>query len=220
MEVETTRCHTQGHPEFRLVCDDEVTSRLGAAPLVSWLEERVLAGETFRPGEGLQIGWMFGQVFGRPDGTLGIFEPDFKTVPVVWQDGVTLTLRHAWFQKEVAASVALSPSFPSYRQSVIVCSRLEGASTILMHREQPSDLDSGWFIGCYDDDHDHQDFTQLTTVSLYEAAVSLNRRFIEYVALPPGCHIVTGQGPPFISIQDKVLEVVPGTLFSARGMQS
>jgi len=188
--------------------------------LIGWLEERVLGGEVFRPGESLQVGWMYDKIVSRSDGTLGIVEPDFKTVPVAWVEGVALTLRHIWFQKEVAASVALAPSFPSYRQSAIVCSRLRGASAVMMHREEPSDVDSGWFIGCYDDDHDHQDPAELLSVSLFEAAVSWDQRFIAYLALPAGCYVVAGQGPPSISMHDKPLQVAPRSLLSAFGVPS
>jgi hypothetical protein len=221
VRAETTRCQSTGHPEFRLVCDDHVTSQLGIPWLVSWLEERVLAGERFHPGESVQIGWMFDQIVGRPDGSLGISEPDFKAMPVAWADCITLTLRHLWFQKEVAASVAQAATYPSYRQAAVVCSRLRGASAIVMHRDEPTNLDSGWFIGCHDDDHDHQDVTQLVSASLYEVAVSWDQRFIAYAALPTGSNVVTaGQGPPVITLHDKLLEVVPGSILSSFGKLS
>jgi hypothetical protein len=199
-----------------LVCDDTVTSRLGLPWLLSWLEERVLAGERFRPGESLQIGWMFDQIVDRPDGSLGIAEPDFESMPVEWVDCVTLTLRHIWFQKESAASVAQIATYPSYRQTAVVCSRLRSAAAIVMHHDEPTDnLDSGWFIGCYDDDHDHDDVTQLISVSLYEVAVSWDQRFIAYAALPLGCTVVAGQGPPVITMGNAILEIVPGSLLSS-----
>ena len=220
MQVETTRCHTKGHPEFTILCDEHLTSEVGAPWLVSWLEERVIAGEVFRPGESIQVGWMYDLILSRPDGTLGIQEPDFEQVPVAWVESVTHTLRHIWYQKEVAASVALAPRFPSYRQSAVVCTRLRDTSVVFMHRGDPSDHDSGWFIGCYDDDHDHQDVTQLVSVSLFEAAVSWDQRFIAYAALPSGCYVVAGQGPPVITMDDEALEIVPGSLLSSWAVSS
>ena len=150
----------------------------------------------------------------------GVSEPDFDSTPLAWVDCVTLTLRHLWFQKEVAASVAQAPNFPSYRQSAVVCSRLRGASAFVMHRDEPTNLDSGWFIGCYDDDHDHQDVTQLSSASLYEVAVSWDQRFIAYAALPENCYVVAGEGPPVITMEDKLLTVVPGSLLSSFGKLS
>ena len=39
-----------------------------------------------------------------------------------------------------------------------------------MTRSDPTDsADSGWFVGCLADDHDHQQPANLTRVSLYEA---------------------------------------------------
>lgn len=220
MEAETTRCESVGHPEFRILCDEHVTSKVGAPWLVSWLEERVLAGELFHPGESVQIGWMFTLLRERPDGSLGISEPDFQSTPLAWVDCVTLTLRHLWFQREVAASVAQAPSFPSYRQTAVVCSRLRGASAFVMNRDEPTNLDSGWFIGCYDDDHDHQDVTQLSSASLYEVAVSWDQRFIAYAALPVGCYVVAGDGPPVITMEARLLNVAPGSLLSSFGRLS
>ena len=89
-----------------------------------------------------------------------------------------------------------------------------------MHRDEPTHLDSGWFIGCYEDDHDHQDVTQLASASLYEVAVSWDQRFIAYAALPTGCYVVAGEGPPVITMEDKLLEVVPGSLLSSFGKLS
>jgi hypothetical protein len=218
VEVETTRCAKKEHPEFRLVYDDQdPTVRQTVPSIVSWLEDEVLSGVRFHPGESVQFGWMYDELFARPDGTLGIVEPDFQAVPVAWTESVTLTLRHLWFQKEVAASVSLEPAFPSYRQTAIVCNQLRGASSIFMHRAEPSGYDSGWFIGCNVDAHDHQDPSQLSGVSLFEAAVAWNQRFIPYVALPPGCCIIDGGEQPKIARQDVWLSFVPGSLLAARG---
>jgi hypothetical protein len=217
VQTETGRCHTKGHPEFTLIHDESVTSVVGVPWLTDWLEERVLGGEAFQSGESLQVGWMYDRVCTRRDGTLGILEPDFGTVPVAWVEGVSLTLRHLWFQKEVAASVGLDPAFPSYRQEAIACSKLRGAQAVLMHREQPShEWDSGWFIGCYEDEHDHQDAGQLVRTSLFEVAVASDQRFIPYAALPVGAYVILGQGPPFISMHDRILEILPGSLLAAR----
>ena len=164
-----------------------------------------MSGEVFRPGESLQVGWMYDLIVDRPDGTLGIQEPDFEQVPLAWVESATKTLRHIWFQKEVAASVALDPEFPSYRQRAIVCTRLRDTSVLFMHRETPADADSGWFIGCYDDDHDHNDVSQLVSVSLFEAAVAWDQRFIAYAALLPGCYVVAGQGPPVTIIVNGIV---------------
>ena len=221
MQAETTRCHTKGHPEFTILSDDHVTSEVGVPWLIAWLEDRVIAGEVFREGESVQVGWMYDLIIARPDGTLGIQEPDFQRVPVAWVESVTQTLRHIWYQKEVAASVALAPDFPSYRQTAIVCTRLRDSPVLFMHRDESSDPDSGWFIGCYDDGHDHQDAAQLVSVSLFEAAVSWDQRFIGYAALPAGCYVVAGQGgPPVITMEDKPLDLVPGSLLSSWGVSS
>jgi hypothetical protein len=187
-----------------------------SAWLLHWLEERVAAGELFKPGESIQIGWMHTRIFGRPGGTLGILEPDFASVPINWNDSVSLTLRHLWIHKEVAVGAGLADqaSFPSYRQSAIICRFLKGADTILMYRQPATEADSGWFIGCHSDSHDHQNPTELQCLSLYETAVRHDQRFIPYLALPAGTYVVAGAGVPFISVEDRVVEFAPGSLLA------
>jgi len=57
-------------------------------------------------------------------------------------------------------------------------------------------------------------------VSLFEAAVAWDQRFIAYAALPPRCYVVAGQGPPVITMEDTVLDIVPGSLLSAGPLSS
>ena len=163
---------------------------------------------------------MYTRLVAHADGALGLQEPDFLAMPVNWVECVTLTLRHLWLQKEAAASVALQPDFPSYRQSAIMCSRLQGSSVIHMDRRDSSGTDSGWFIGCYGDGHDHNDPKELTLASLFEAAVCLDSRFVAYAALPSGCSVVAGHGSPAVLMHDTLLDITPGSFLSSMGEAS
>jgi hypothetical protein len=217
VQAETTRCGGKEHREIRFIYDERDVAVAQMAPgILSWLESQVLQGARFQPGESIQIGWMYDEFFARPDGTLGIVEPDFETVPVAWVDSLTLTLRHLWYQKEVAASLGLEPDFPSYRQSAVVCTELRNAATVFMHREAQAGWDSGWFIGCNAENHDHQDPSQLTRVSLFEAAVTWNARFIQYVALPEGCYVDEAEGGLRIARGKEWLSFAPGSYLATR----
>ena len=96
-----------------------------------------------------------------------------QSMPIVWEQTVSRTLRDLRLQKDVVESV-LSPddlSFPSLLQSGLICTRLGTTTGLIMERVEGSGNDSGWFCGCYDADHDHNDAAELKCVSLYEAAV-------------------------------------------------
>ena len=83
------------------------------------LEQRVLGGERFAPGDSVQLGWMYTLIQERPDGHLAICEPDFLSLPVAWDEGVGRTLHHLLIQREVGASADVADvlEFPSYRMS-------------------------------------------------------------------------------------------------------
>jgi hypothetical protein len=89
-----------------------------------------------------------------------------------------------------------------------------------MHRQEPSGWDSGWFIGCNRDGHDHHDAKQLTGISLFDAAVTWNAGFIPYAALPPGCYVMVENGRPRICRNDEWLPVLPNSLLAAWGCNS
>jgi len=50
--------------------------------------------------------------------------------------------------------------------------------------------DSGWFFGCTQRDHAHNDIAELQRKSLYEAAVCIDSRLIPFLALPPESRFV------------------------------
>lgn len=60
-----------------------------------------------------------------------------------------------------------------------------------MNRTEPDgERDSGWFVGCLDDDHDHNDSDNLLCVSLYEAYTK-QKGIQSFVTFPVGTMIVS-----------------------------
>jgi len=217
--MRTTSCHRHRHPEFSVTYDpgvvlveDDVRWLLGS------LEEKVAAGERFADGETFQVGWVTTQIRAGADGRLVIWEPDMVQVPVAWAESVSSTLAHLRRQKDVCESVLTAGdlSFPTMRQSALVCTRLGQTPGGVMERTLPAGTDSGWFCGCREDGHDHNADGELRRVSLYEAAVRHAPEVVSYLALPEGVLLGIGGGPPVIFRHGRPLAFKTGSYLAVR----
>jgi hypothetical protein len=217
--LRTTRCSRHGHSEFRITADPAVAVVEGDATwLLEWLEDTVAQGTRFADGQTCQVGWVVTQIRQDGGGDLSIWEPDMCHLPVEWSESVSRTLAHLRLQKDVVESMLPSEelAFPSMVQSAIVCTRLQEAEDLVLERSAPAAADSGWFCGCREDDHDHNDSTELRRVSLYEAAVKRTPQIIPYLALPPGVLIAVAAGLPVVFRDGKPLDVHPGSYLAAQ----
>ena len=181
--------------------------------LIRVLESWVAEGRRFAAGEMVQVGWSLLQIESRDDGLLRFLEPDFKSMPVSWVPGVTSSLAHLRFQKDAVASVLPDDALdiPSLRQSCIVCNQLSGGPDFLMSRAAPEENDSGWFIGCLDESHDHNSIESVEVVSLHQAVVELAPGAVQYLGLPVGCGALVRAGEIAISNESGPLEVKAGS---------
>jgi hypothetical protein len=220
MAVEqTSRCGKFGHPEFRFNFDrTQVPVAEDVQWIIDWLEQAVAEGECFTPGQTCQIGWMVTEVRLGENGFLTLWEPDLRKMPVAWVESVSNMLAHLRLQKDVVESVlpASALTFPSMQQSAIICTRFGNKGHLVLERTQPKAADSGWFFGCLDKDHDHNDAAELRCVSLYEAVVSHAPQIIPYLALPAGVLIALENGAPAILHNGEALDFLKGSFLAAR----
>jgi hypothetical protein len=216
--LRTTTCARHGHPEFRIAYDPAVVVIADDVKwFLGWLEESVGGGARYAAGQTCQIGWAITQV--RHDGDdLSIWEPDMRDLPIAWSESVSYTLAHLRIQKDVVESV-LDPdelSFPSMLESAVICDRLGQGEDLVMERVEPAGADSGWFFGCREDGHDHNDAAELQRVSLYEAVIRHAPQIIPYLALPPGILVGVGPGGPTLFHQGEPLHPRPGSYLAKR----
>jgi hypothetical protein len=186
---------------------------------VGWLESAVARGERFSDGQTCQVGWMIFQVRAEKEGSLSLWEPDMRQMPIIWVESVSRTLAHLRLQKDVCESVLTADdvSFPSLGQSAIICTQLGQTTDVVMERTAPShESDSGWFCGCTDEEHDHNNTDHLQCVSLYEAAVKYAPEIIPYLALPEGILLKAGRDTPTIFLHGEELTIKPGSYLAAR----
>jgi hypothetical protein len=189
MEIRTIRCSLHGHPEIAIRFDQLLALDIDAKWLVAFLESSVAEGRKYEPGQTLQIGWTVTK-FQQSDANLvRLLEPVPGSEPIVFADSVTHTLAHLRQQKDVAESFCppIEWDFPSMLQSALVCTDLSipEAGVGVMARHAPDGRDSGWFFGCENSHHDHNDPANLVRLSLYRVGCQ-NPSVIKYLALPAG----------------------------------
>jgi hypothetical protein len=173
--VRTHECCRFGHPEFRLAFDSHQVIEPDVIWLTKFLSQNVASGTRYKPDETVQIGWVILKIKSNEEGTLSLFEPDFVEIPINFVDSVTQTLVQLRLQKSVAESIGFEDqiTFPSLRQSCLICTRVKDRGSFMMERFEMRENDSGWYLGCFDDDHDHNKPDNLQRVSLYDAACGM-----------------------------------------------
>lgn len=196
LEFRTTRCSAHGHPELTIRFGREVPVPGLERMLLGYFEEQVARGTKFLAGQTVQIGWATLRLMQRQDGTLGVLEPDLRG-ELKWIESVDQSLFETWRQKEILDSVGLAEraAFPRQALMAIVCTKAWDSPTLMLARTEPTGpTDSGWFIGCADEAHDHQQPDALVAVPLIEVAVRLPP-LTQFFALPPGVDaLVIGPG--------------------------
>jgi hypothetical protein len=213
MIISTTKCEEFGHPEFVLEADASVVPDIYVRNLVETIECMVKEGSCFRPGETFQIGWMLTRVQGQGPRQLTLEEPDMRSMPIQWIPGVTHTLRQKMLQVFMLDSVGLrhQMQIPTIRQSLIACTRYTDGDFFMTRSENNNERDSGWFVGCLDGGHDHNEAGNLRCISLYEAY--LGQRGIQgFVTFPVGATVlIDGKQGVTILNGAEPLGIVPGS---------
>jgi hypothetical protein len=177
----------------------------------------VAEGNTFGPGQTIQIGWLYGQFRPHLSAGLTIYEPDLDLFPVNWVPGVTNILRTKRAQVDVADSFGLrdQATFSSFRHSCLHCTAFSRECDFFMSRWEPKETDSGWFIGCLTGDHDHDDTANLRRVSTYELVTRVSLAPLIYLALPPEVIVTVQGGLPSAGLPDRELPIQPGSFLHA-----
>jgi hypothetical protein len=216
-ESTTTRCKQFAHPEVVVGYADTGVVQEDVANLIRILESMVEAGSSFEPGETVEVGWLYGQFREHHAGALTLYEPDLKAFPVSWVLGVTNILVTKRFQLDVADSFDLREraSFTTFRHSCLICSEYRAGIDFFMSRSQPENATSGWFIGCLNEQHDHNDPNKLICISTYELVTRVSRSPLMYLALPPEVIVEVKNELPRAALSDRPLSIASGSFVAA-----
>jgi hypothetical protein len=187
----TAKCAQYGHPEFQVSVSDKAIPRVDVDWFLSTLESMVAAGERFKPGETIQIGWIIAKAELGDKGALRLLEPDMKTIPVKFVDSMDATVRHLRAQKDSVESVlpASSLLFPSLSQSVVVHVQYKQAQKLVLERLSPRGSDSGWWLSDLADASAAKDPTRFAKISLYQLALD-RPDLVKFFAFPVGVQVV------------------------------
>ena len=210
----TTRCNDFGHQEFCLEFNPDIALAADAEFVANMLETMVSKGSLFQDGQSMQLGWSYLMLYTQQDGKLGFREADFLSMPIVWINGVSNTLRHLRLHKDIVESVIPTEylSIPSFRAECVVCNELKNADgQIMMIRQAEKNLDTGWFFGCFRKGHDHNNVDNLERISLYEAVIAHAPACLPYLGFPEGVTVLLGQGSPIFFYQGKELAIFEGS---------
>jgi len=208
----TSSCKRWNHPEFQICVSSAAIPAQDIAWFLDFLEQRVAAGERFRSGESLQVGWMYTTIQDGPDGMLRVQEPDMKTVPIKFVDSLDNTLKHVRAQRDIAASLtpAVSPEFPSLRQSAVVHVNYRTAECLLLSRFESDEMNSGWWISDLEDPSGSEDPTRFSKTSLYQLGVD-RPDLIKFFALPTGLQVAIDKTGIGVLDHEGEVAQVPGS---------
>ncbi len=215
MLVSTQHCRKFDHPEFVIEVDESRIPGEQIKLFIRNLEGLVAEGAAFRPQQTFKVGWMTTEVHAYEGSRLTLFEPDMEAWPIRFVPGITESLHQEMMQVFFVDSLAIprqEMEIPDIRQSAMVCSRYQETQDLFLARSEPFEkTDSGWFLGCLDDDHDHEEVENLAVVTLYQAF--LGRPEIEvWASFPRGTLIALEQGlVPRITRDDVPLDIQPGS---------
>jgi hypothetical protein len=206
----TSKCAEYGHAEFEINVSTKGVPRTDIDWMLGTLEAMVARGDRFKAGETMQIGWMLTQLEPGERGSLGVMEPDRKSLPIVFVDSVTHTIRDLRAQKDTVESVLPpgSMQFPTLRHSLVVRGNYVNAQRLMLMRLAPHDAtDSGWRLSDLDESSEAPE--AFARISLYQ--LGLDRpELVKFFALPQGVQIAL-DGRIYVLKDGAVLPVKQGS---------
>lgn len=206
--VKSDYCHLRKHAEFVIYFDPTCVLKQDAEWLIDHLESQVLNGVVFKAEQTIQIGWMVLKIAKEDDQYLTLQEPDFREIPIKFNLSVNNALTHLRMQKDTFESLDIRSGlqFPSILQSAIACTKYDDSGGFFLSRTKENKNDSGWFMGCTDIGHNHNNALNLKRLSLYELACS-REELIQFMALPEGVCVFSSLG--IIKVEFNGRELTP-----------
>lgn len=184
------------------------------------------------PGQTLSYGWSIlrfvadeQNLSGVGSGTLLIEERQnaFSQEHPTYVSGVTRTLALLQVQNEAMQRnrVTGASIYPHASQQALMCTRVTPETIHRLHplkadrAWQPDGKNSGWCIGCCDEDHDHDNPHELTRIHLFHLAESFPAVF-PYLAMPVGTMVLFEEHQAIVfRLHEGDGQIDPGSLLSS-----
>ncbi len=215
MVVSTQTCRKFDHPEFVLELENDALAQ-HARVLLGSIENLVARGEVLNPGETFQFGWITLQIRALDAGRLTLYEPDMVSSPIEYIPGANKTILQMMLQLFTLDSFDIERArmaVPNFRQTAMVCNQFAKAPIFFMTRNEPilHVNDSGWYMGCMNPEHVHENQENLECMTLYDAF--LKRKEIQHwLTFPIETKIfINHASPPKVWIGTERCKLVPGS---------
>lgn len=171
MDIATTVGVECNHPEIGFSYDERVIQEEEARFLISLLESKIRSGTRYTDGQIVRLGSMR-LMIKQEKNRLRLWQPDLHSLPLKYENSVThalLVLRIQQLAIKQAGEDVL-PAFPDMNQTILTCNNLDltGEYGICRFNPEPGTQESGWFLGCLDREHNHQDPANIKTEPLYQ----------------------------------------------------
>lgn len=184
----STKCQDVGDQQNLAFEIDAEAVQLGRW-VVSYFEDQIKKGVRFLPGQVVGLGWTL-LLLQQRERNLELLEPDFRSMPIAWREGLNITIRHLFMQRAICELFNCEPQYPSIRHAATTFAGFLTSSSYTMSRSEPADSDSGWRFA--DKDRERGDGGYF---SLYEIALRRSE-VVPYLALPSSSRLLVT--PDFI----------------------
>ena len=175
-----------------------------------WLENYISGGAEIQDGQTLQVGYTIVRC-SVDSRMLHLESPTFDSMPIAWNANMGPALQIIGWHKFIPESFSLTPDMPTLRQTAIVGQHFNEYPMFGSRLEATNANDSGWFFGSMLDTVDNNDPDQLSTMSLYEAMLSVPQ-MVPYLSMPENCQIMFSSKTPEIRQDGRLLDVKPGSM--------
>jgi hypothetical protein len=167
-------------------CDDSMEAR--ARWLADTMAEYFVRGRGLGDGSFVEVGWSILRLARQPDASLLVQEPDFGKNPFQeFRDEVTTTLKVLSAQENLHGQLGVQSTRCRFDQKVVLRKDVLSETSIIAIRQDPTERDSGWYIGPADTTRPASPppVEDLEAIYLYQL-IELRPSLLVAMALPAG----------------------------------
>ena len=175
-----------------------------------WIENYIAGGAEISDGQTLQIGYSLVRCTVKLN-ILRLESPEFGSMPIRWDANMAPVFQILGWHKYIPESFSFAPDIPTLGQTAIVGKNFDQFPMFGNRLDSTNPNDSGWFFGSTLDNVNNNDPDQLSTVSLYEAMLSIPQ-MVPYLSMPTDCQIMFNSQTPEILKAYEPLEIKPGSM--------
>lgn len=200
----TVGLQEMGQTEFMLLMTPHVTDESGTRLLRYIGDYIAISGQHIRPNETMRYGWStlrFTKSTNEPLLIIEELKDPFSAASSVYIAGAdtavsVLNEQDAAVQRN---GIERAAHHPHRSEIAVICRHVTPTSAVLVFDRIKTTRadDSGWFVGCGNPDHDHNDTRELARMHLIYLAEALPQ-IVTYLAMPEDSRVVFENGKAIV----------------------